>query len=299
MHEGALSARPRACAAGPRSPRRRSSPATCCSPSTSARGCTSATSRRPARSRSSAGPRPRGIAVTAEVTPHHLLLTDELAAHATTRSTRSTRRCAPPPTSQALREALADGTIDSSPPTTRRTPSEDKDCEWAAAALGHARAARRRCRWSQQTMVEPGLLDWARRRDRMSARPGPDRPARRPGPARSRSGEPANLVLVDPDARWTVDPAATWPPRSRNTPYAGRELPGRGRRDVPARAGRPSWTAAARVMPGATPSRPTSRRLGCAPRSCSRSSRGPRAASPAGRGMWRGWRRRAPRQCRV
>ena len=66
-------------AAGPRSPRRRSSPATCCWPRTSGRGCTSATSPPRARWRSSGRPRRKGWNVTAEVTPHHLLLTEELA----------------------------------------------------------------------------------------------------------------------------------------------------------------------------------------------------------------------------
>ena len=61
-------------------PRRRSSPATACSPPTSAPGCTSATSRPPGRSRSCAQAKEKGWNVTAEACPHHLLLTDELAA---------------------------------------------------------------------------------------------------------------------------------------------------------------------------------------------------------------------------
>ena len=79
MHEGR--SRPgSACPAGPRWPKRRSSPGTCCWPSTSGPGCTSATSPPPAAWRSCAGPRRGGgRAVTAEVTPHHLLLTDERA----------------------------------------------------------------------------------------------------------------------------------------------------------------------------------------------------------------------------
>jgi dihydroorotase len=77
----------------------------------------------------------------------------------------------------------------------------------------------------QHTMVDTGLLDWAGVADRMSARPaaigrlaGHGRPVA--------SGEPANLVLVDPAYRGAVNPAG-FASRSRNTPYAGRELPGR------------------------------------------------------------------------
>ena len=72
-------------------------------------------------------------------------------------------------------------------------------------------------RWST------GLLDWA-----ASPTGCPCAPARIGGLAGhgppGRRGEPANLMLVDPAARWTVDPAAL-ASRSRNTPYAGMELP--------------------------------------------------------------------------
>ena len=122
--------------AGRRSPRRRSSPATCCSPSTSAPGCTSATSPPPARSRSSAGPRPRGIDVTAEVTPHHLLLTDELVARLRPGLQGQPAAAHRGATSQALRDGLADGTIDIVATDHAPHPREDKDCEWAAAAFG-------------------------------------------------------------------------------------------------------------------------------------------------------------------
>ena len=83
-------------------------------------------------------------------------------------------------------------------------------------------------------MVETGLLDWAGVADRMSRAAGA-RSAGWPTTAgRSRSGEPANLTLVDPAAAWTVDPAQL-ASLSRNTPFAGRTLPARGRRDLAAR----------------------------------------------------------------
>jgi dihydroorotase len=76
----------------------------------------------------------------------------------------------------------------------------------------------------QEAMVETGLLDWAGVADRMSVRPariGLVEDQGRPVQA----GSPANLVLVDPAARRRIDPFALTS-RSRNTPYAGRELPG-------------------------------------------------------------------------
>jgi len=74
-------------------------------------------------------------------------------------------------------------------------------------------------------MVEPGLLTWRQVADRLSVTPA--RIGRLSEHGRPIAvGEPANLCLVDPTARWTVDPARS-ASRSRNTPFAGRELPGR------------------------------------------------------------------------
>ncbi|MFF8806439.1 dihydroorotase [Streptomyces omiyaensis] len=165
----------------------------------------------------------RGIDVTAEVTPHHLLLTDELV-----RSYNPVYKVNPPLRTErdvlALREALADGTIDIVATDHAPHPHEDKDCEWAAAAMGMV-GLETALSVVQQTMVETGLLDWAGVADRMSAAPA--RIGRATGHGRPVSaGEPANLVLVDPAYRGTVDPA-DFASRSRNTPYEGRELPGR------------------------------------------------------------------------
>ncbi|MFB0627762.1 dihydroorotase [Streptomyces sp. M-16] len=165
----------------------------------------------------------RGIDVTAEVTPHHLLLTDELV-----RSYNPVYKVNPPLRTErdvmALREALADGTIDIVATDHAPHPHEDKDCEWAAAAMGMV-GLETALSVVQQTMVETGLLDWAGVADRMSAAParigglsGHGRPVS--------AGEPANLTLVDTSYRGAVDPAH-FASRSRNTPYEGRELPGR------------------------------------------------------------------------
>ncbi|MEU5808350.1 MULTISPECIES: dihydroorotase [unclassified Streptomyces] len=165
----------------------------------------------------------RGIDVTAEVTPHHLLLTDELV-----RSYNPVYKVNPPLRTErdvlALREALADGTIDIVATDHAPHPHEDKDCEWAAAAMGMV-GLETALSVVQQTMVETGLLDWAGVAERMSFAPA--RIGGLPHHGRPVSaGEPANLVLVDTSYRGVVDPAH-FASRSRNTPYEGRELPGR------------------------------------------------------------------------
>ncbi|MFI8102936.1 dihydroorotase [Streptomyces sp. NPDC086023] len=165
----------------------------------------------------------RGIDVTAEVTPHHLLLTDELV-----RTYNPVYKVNPPLRTEAdvlaLREALADGTIDIVATDHAPHPHEDKDCEWAAAAMGMV-GLETALSVVQQTMVETGLLDWAGVADRMSSAPA--RIGRLDGHGRPVSaGEPANITLVDPAYRGVVDPA-DFASRSRNTPYEGRELPGR------------------------------------------------------------------------
>ena len=164
----------------------------------------------------------KGWNVTAEVTPHHLLLTDELA-----RTYDPVYKVNPPLRTAddvaALRAALADGTIDAVATDHAPHSYEDKDCEWAAAAMGMT-GLETALSVVQEAMVETGLLDWAGVADRMSVRPA------RIGLVGDHGqpvavGAPANLVLVDPAARRVVDPTAM-ASRSRNTPYAGRELPG-------------------------------------------------------------------------
>ncbi|GAA3194393.1 MULTISPECIES: dihydroorotase [Streptomyces] len=165
----------------------------------------------------------KGWNVTAEVTPHHLLLTDELV-----RSYNPVYKVNPPLRTEAdvlaLREALADGTIDCVATDHAPHPHEDKDCEWGAAAMGMV-GLETALSVVQQTMVDSGLLDWAGVADRMSFRPA--HIGRLTGHGRPVSvGEPANLTLHDSAYRGVVDPAG-FASRSRNTPYEGRELPGR------------------------------------------------------------------------
>jgi dihydroorotase len=165
----------------------------------------------------------RGVNVTAEVTPHHLMLTDEEV-----RSYDPVFKVNPPLRTsedvQALRAALADGTIDIVATDHAPHPVEDKDCEWAVAAMGMT-GLETALSVVQATMVETGLLDWAGVARRMSVVPA--RIGRVPNAGRPLAvGEPAHLTLVDPTARWVVDPAAM-ATLGRNSPYRGRELPGR------------------------------------------------------------------------
>ena len=164
----------------------------------------------------------KGWAVTAEVTPHHLLLTDDLAT-----TYDPVYKVNPPLRTTddvtALREALADGTIDAVATDHAPHSHEDKDCEWAAAAMGML-GLETALSVVQEAMVETGLLDWAGVADRMSTRPARIGSLESHGTALE-VGAVANIVLVDPAARRVVDPFAL-ASRSRNTPFAGRTLPG-------------------------------------------------------------------------
>ena len=164
-----------------------------------------------------------GWNVTAEVCPHHLLLTDELAT-----SYDPIYKVNPPlrtaADTEALRAALADGTIDIVATDHAPHPLEDKDCEWAAAAFGML-GLETALSVVQETMVDPGLLTWAEVAERMSYAPARiGRIGDHGQPLED--GAPANVVLYDPSVRRVVD-AAESVSLSRNTPYAGMELPGR------------------------------------------------------------------------
>lgn len=166
----------------------------------------------------------RGIQVTAEATPHHLLLTHEEA-----RTYNPLFKVNPPLRTaedvEAVRAGLADGTIDIVATDHAPHASEDKDCEWASASFGML-GLETALGIVQQVMVETGRMTWkdvARVMSHTPARIGRvDADHGRPLAV----GEPANLTLVDPKAPWTVD-AAALASRSRNMPYAGRVLPGR------------------------------------------------------------------------
>jgi dihydroorotase len=163
----------------------------------------------------------RGIAVTAEVTPHHLLLTcDLLESYDPVYKVNPPLR--PAEDVEALRAALADGTIDAVATDHAPHADHDKDHAFGDAAFGML-GLQTALGVVAQTMVETGLLDWAGVADRMSIRPAAIGRVTGHGGA-IEAGRPASLTLVDPTAEWTVDPTAL-ASRSRNTPFAGRTLP--------------------------------------------------------------------------
>ena len=164
----------------------------------------------------------RGITVTAEVTPHHLLLTDDLV-----RSYDPIYKVNPPLRTaddvEAVRQGLADGTIDIIATDHAPHPMEDKECEWPAAAFGML-GLETALSIAQETMVETGLMTWSEIADAMSTRPAQIGRVGDQGRPLA-VGEPANIVLYEPGARRTIDAHET-ASLSRNTPYQGMELPG-------------------------------------------------------------------------
>jgi dihydroorotase len=161
--------------------------------------------------------------VTAEVTPHHLMLTDDLAE-----GYDPVYKVNPPLRTRAdvtaLRNGLADGTIDCVATDHAPHPLEDKETEWETAAFGMT-GLETALRVVQHTMVDTGLLGWDGVADRMSLRPAAI--GRLAGQGRPlAAGGPANLTLYDPAPSEKVDPAGH-ASKSRNSPFAGLVLPGR------------------------------------------------------------------------
>ena len=165
--------------------------------------------------------RARGIAITAEVTPHHLMLDDSRLE-----TYDGVNRVNPPLREasdvQALRRALADGVIDCVATDHAPHAAQEKCCEFAAARPGML-GLQTALSVVVATMVVPGLLDW-----RGLARVMSENPARIVGlDDQGRPlevGEPANLVVVDPAATWTVEGSAL-ASRSANTPFESMALP--------------------------------------------------------------------------
>ncbi|WP_298228800.1 dihydroorotase [Gryllotalpicola sp.] len=165
----------------------------------------------------------RGIRVTAEVTPHHLFLTEELA-----RGYDARYKVNPPLRTAedvaALREALADGTIDIVATDHAPHPVEAKDVEWDAAANGMV-GLESALSVVHAAVVADGRLGWADVARVMSSAPaaigslaGYDRPLA--------VGSPANVTLYDPSAS-RVFGTADLHGKSVNSPYLGVDLPGR------------------------------------------------------------------------
>ena len=163
----------------------------------------------------------QGISITAEVTPHHLMLDDSRLV-----SYDGVNRVNPPlreaADAQALRQALADGVIDCVATDHAPHAEQEKCCEFSAARPGML-GLQTALSVVAATMVAPGLLDW-----RGVARVMSENPARIAGLDDQgrplEMGEPANLVIIDPDATWTVQ-GTELASRSANTPYQAMTLP--------------------------------------------------------------------------
>ncbi|MCW2287908.1 dihydroorotase [Leucobacter luti] len=165
----------------------------------------------------------RGVQITAEVTPHHLILTEELV-----RSYDARYKVNPPLRREedvrALRQAVADGVIDIIATDHAPHPLEAKECEWDAAAFGMV-GLESALPIALATLIQEGHVSWAELETLLS-----QRPAQIGGlaghPTALDAGQPADLVLVDPSGTSTFD-LSDLKGLSVNSPYLGMELPGR------------------------------------------------------------------------
>ena len=165
----------------------------------------------------------RGISVTAEVTPHHLLLTDELVSNYD-----PVFKVNPPLRTEqdvmALRAGLADGTIDIVGTDHAPHPTEDKDCEWQSAAFGMV-GLETALSVVVKSMIETKLMSWSDLVDRMSIAPA--RIAGYSNHGRNIAvGAPANLTIIDTSSNWIVD-RNRLASKSKNTPFQAMSLPAR------------------------------------------------------------------------
>ena len=164
----------------------------------------------------------RGIQVTAEVTPHHLLLTDELV-----RSYDAVYKVNPPLRTAAdvlaLREALVDGTIDIIATDHAPHPIESKDCEWSAAAFGML-GLETAASIAQDVLIDSGKSTWNRLAEVLSINPAKIASDVQQGQGLT-VGAFANIALIDPSVKRKV--VAESASKSINSPYVGLELPGR------------------------------------------------------------------------
>lgn len=164
----------------------------------------------------------RGVTVTAEATPHHLLLTDELV-----RTFDPVYKVNPPLRTdedvQALRRAVAEGTVDVIGTDHAPHTTEDKECEWSCAAHGMT-GLETALAVVQHALVDTGMIGWERVAQIMSRRPAQILGLTDQGQDLA-PGSVANIVLWDPAGATPVDPAHH-ASKARNSPYRGMTLPG-------------------------------------------------------------------------
>lgn len=163
----------------------------------------------------------RGIQITAEVTPHHLLLTDDLVENYD-----PIYKVNPPLRTEkdvmALREGLAEGVIDIVATDHAPHPAEDKDCEWQAAAFGMV-GLETALSVVVKTMIETKMMSWNDLIDRMSIAPARIAGYSTQGQLIAEKNY-ANLTIIDKDKSWIVN-REKLQSQSKNTPFNGYELP--------------------------------------------------------------------------
>ena len=163
----------------------------------------------------------RGINVTAEVTPHHLILTEDLVSEY-----NPVYKVNPPLRSnddvKALREAVADGTIDIIATDHAPHTADSKDCEWGEAAFGMI-GLETAAAIAKTTLIDTGLIGWERFEELLSKNPAKISGLSGQGQELV-SGSAANIVFFDPRTSFTVD--ASTESKSSNNPYVGMQLSG-------------------------------------------------------------------------
>ena len=163
----------------------------------------------------------RGIQITAEVTPHHLLLTDDLVENYD-----PIYKVNPPLRTEkdvmALREGLAEGVIDIVATDHAPHPAEDKDCEWQAAAFGMV-GLETALSVVVKTMIETKMMSWNDLIDRMSIAPAKIAGYPTQGQLIAEKNY-ANFTIIDTDKSWIVN-REKLQSQSKNTPFNGYELP--------------------------------------------------------------------------
>lgn len=161
----------------------------------------------------------RGINVTAEVTPHHLLLDDDVAG-----SYDPIYKVNPPLRTkadvEALREGISDGTIDIIATDHAPHPSEKKECEWSAAAFGMV-GLETALGVSARALVDTKIISFARLIELLATKPA--QIGRYTNHGSLKPGSYANFALIDRDKKWEVKSEALRS-KSKNTPFARLEL---------------------------------------------------------------------------
>jgi dihydroorotase len=163
----------------------------------------------------------KGINVTAEVTPHHLILTEDLVSEYD-----PVFKVNPPLRSaedvQALREGVADGTIDIIATDHAPHTADSKDCEWGEAAFGMV-GLETAAAIAKTTLIDTGLIDWVRFEELLSVNPAKISGLINQGQT-VKVGAPANIVFFNPNTSVTVDSLSQ--SKSSNNPYLGMTLSG-------------------------------------------------------------------------